>query len=96
MQAVTLDIIANIPRLAFSTQQIQMMFWFLKSNGVSQVPSAKALRNQNAALHSMCGIHTLEYGGAFGHTFFINSLADIIRQVRFFMLFGSFCTSLFI
>ncbi|KAF8260388.1 hypothetical protein EI94DRAFT_1773711 [Lactarius quietus] len=80
MQAATLDIIANIPRSAFSTQQIQMMFWFLKFNGVSWIPSAKTLRNQNTALHSMCGIHTLEYDGAFGHKFFINSLADIICQ----------------
>ena len=29
-QAMTLDAIANIPRSAFSRQQIQMMFWFLK------------------------------------------------------------------
>jgi hypothetical protein len=67
LQAVTLDIIANISCSAFSTQQIQMMFWFLKSNGASWIPSAKTLHNQNAALHSMCGIRTLEYVGAFGH-----------------------------
>ena len=64
------------------------MFWFLKSNGVAQIPSAKTLRNQNAALHSMCGIRTLEYDGAFGHKFFINSLADIICQVRSPLLFS--------
>jgi hypothetical protein len=50
----------NLPRSAFSTPQIQTMFWFLKSKGVSQIPSAKTLRNQNTALHSMCGIRTLE------------------------------------
>jgi hypothetical protein len=81
MQAVTLDIVANIPRSAFSTQQIQMMFWFLKSNGVSWILSAKTLHNQNAALHGMCGICTLEYSGVFGHKYFINSLVDIICQV---------------
>jgi hypothetical protein len=81
MQAVTLDIVANIPCSAFSTQQIQMMFWFLKSNGVSRILSVKTLHNQNAALHSMCGIRTLEYSGAFGHRYFINSFVDIICQV---------------
>ncbi|KAF8270605.1 hypothetical protein EI94DRAFT_1770789 [Lactarius quietus] len=80
MQAATLDIIVNIPRSAFSTQQIQMMFWFLKSNGESRIQSAKTLRNQNTVLHSMCGIRTLEYDSAFGHKFFINSLADLICQ----------------
>ena len=81
LQAVTLDIVANIPRSAFSMQQIQLMFWFLKANGAPRIPPAKTLRSQNAALHSMCGIRTLEYDGAFGHKFFINSLADTICQV---------------
>ena len=81
-QAMTLDTMANIPRSAFSRQQIQMIFWFLKANGVSRIPSANTLYKQNAVLHSMCGVRTLEYDGAFGHKYFINSLADIICQVR--------------
>ena len=91
MQAVTLDIIANILCSAFSNQQIHMIFWFLKSNGVSQILLAKMLHNQNVALHSMCGIHTLEYSGAFGHRFFINSLMDIIHQVWFSIPFWLVC-----
>jgi hypothetical protein len=79
---MTLDTIANILRSAFSTKQIEMIFWFLKANGVSRIPSAKTLRSQNAVLHSMCAIRTLEYNGAFGHRYFINSLADTIRQVQ--------------
>ncbi|KAH9071129.1 hypothetical protein EDB83DRAFT_2221412 [Lactarius deliciosus] len=78
--ATTLDIVANIPRSSFSTQQINTMFWFLKANGVSRVPCVRTLRSQNAALHNMCGIRTLEYDGVFGHKYFVNSLADIICQ----------------
>jgi hypothetical protein len=85
---MTLDTITNIPRSAFSRQQIEMMFWFLKANAVSRIPSAKTLRSQNAVLHSMCGVRTLEYDGAFGHRYFINSLADTIRQVRPSILLG--------
>jgi hypothetical protein len=81
LQAVTLDIIANIPRSAFSGQQISMIFWFMKANGASQIPSAKTLRRQNAILHSMSGIRTIECFGAFGHRYYINSLADTICQV---------------
>jgi hypothetical protein len=88
LQAMTLDIIANIPRSAFSRQQIEMMFWFSKANGVPRIPSAKTLRSQNAVLHSMCGVRTLEYDGAFGHRYFINSLADTICQVRSSPLLG--------
>ncbi|KAH9003025.1 hypothetical protein EDB86DRAFT_3063037 [Lactarius hatsudake] len=78
--ATTLDIVANLPRSSFSTQQINTMFWFLKANGVSRVPCVRTLRSQNAALHNMCGIRTLEYDGVFGHKYFVNSLADIICQ----------------
>jgi hypothetical protein len=63
-------------RSVFSRQQIEMMFWSLKANAVSRVPSAKTLRSQNAVLHSMCGVPTLEYDDSFGDTYFINSLAD--------------------
>ena len=63
---MTLDMIANIPHSAFSEQQIRMMFWFLKANGVSRISSVKTLRSQNVVLHNMCGIRTLEYDGAFG------------------------------
>lgn len=87
-QAFTLDAIANIPRSGFSRQQMEIIFWFLKANGVSRIPSVRTLRSQNAVLHSMCGIRTLEYKGAFGHLYFINSLADIIRQVQSSLLFG--------
>ncbi|KAH8982323.1 hypothetical protein EDB86DRAFT_2834406 [Lactarius hatsudake] len=62
--ATTLDIVVNLPCSSFSTQQINTMFWFLKANGVSRVP-------QNAALHNMCGIRTLEYDGVFGHKYFV-------------------------
>ncbi|KAH8983089.1 hypothetical protein EDB86DRAFT_3066391 [Lactarius hatsudake] len=78
--ATTLDIVANLPRSSFSMQQINTMFWFLKANGVSRVPCVRTLHSQNAALHNMCGIHTLEYDGVFGHKYFVNSLADIICQ----------------
>lgn len=87
-QAITLDIMANTPRSAFSIPQINMIYWFLKANGVSRIPSAKTLRSQNAILHSMCGVRTLEYDGAFGHRYFINSLADTICQVRSSKLLG--------
>ncbi|KAI0258168.1 hypothetical protein BC834DRAFT_836247, partial [Gloeopeniophorella convolvens] len=52
----------------------------LKANGASQVPSARTIHDHNAALHDMCGIRTVQYDGALGHKFFVNSLADIISQ----------------
>ncbi|KAH9023715.1 hypothetical protein EDB85DRAFT_1849591, partial [Lactarius pseudohatsudake] len=76
----TLDIITNTPRSVLSRRQVDTMLSFLRINGVSNVPSAKTIRAQNTALHDMCGVHTLQYTGAHGHHFFVNSIADIISQ----------------
>ena len=81
-QALTLDIIMNLPRLTFSMCQLDVMHWLLKANSASQVPSSKIIHAHNATLPNMCGVHTLQYTGAFGNTFCVNSLADIISQVR--------------
>ncbi|KAF8263906.1 hypothetical protein EI94DRAFT_1703635 [Lactarius quietus] len=59
--ATTLDIIVNIPRLAFSTQQIQMMFWFLKSNGVSRIPSAKTFTIKIWCCTEMANLRVCNY-----------------------------------
>ncbi|KAI0259241.1 hypothetical protein BC834DRAFT_833886, partial [Gloeopeniophorella convolvens] len=76
----TFDLIMNLPRSTFSTRQIDTIVWLLKENGASQVPSAKTIRDHNTALHNMCGIRTIQYDGALGHKFFVNSLADMISQ----------------
>ncbi|KAI0259692.1 hypothetical protein BC834DRAFT_806373, partial [Gloeopeniophorella convolvens] len=76
----TFDLIMNLPRATFSTRQIETILWLLKANGAPQVPSAKTIRDHNAALHDMCGIRTVQYDGVLGHKFFVNSLADIISQ----------------
>ena len=81
-QALTLDVVMNLPRSTFSMCQLDVMRWLLKANSASQVPSSKTICAHNAALHNMCGVRTLQYTGAFGNTFCVNSLADIISQVR--------------
>ncbi|KAI9436623.1 hypothetical protein H4582DRAFT_2078249 [Lactarius indigo] len=78
--AATLDIISNTPRSVFSRRQLDTMLYFLRVNGVPNVPSGKTIWAQNNILHSMCGIRTLQYTGAHGHHFFVNSIADIISQ----------------
>ena len=62
-------------------RQIDVMRWLLKANSASQVPSSKTIQLHNAALHNMCGVRSLQYTGAFGNTFYVNSLADLISQV---------------
>jgi hypothetical protein len=50
-------------------------------NNVDDVPSVKSMQTLNAMLQKMCGIDSIKYKGALGHTYYVNSLAQIIAQV---------------
>ncbi|KAF6750475.1 hypothetical protein DFP72DRAFT_1072193 [Ephemerocybe angulata] len=76
----TLDILMHLPRSVFSHKQLDLFLWLLKVNGVEQVPSVKQLKTVDLALQKMCGIRTIQYKGALGHPYHVNSLADILSQ----------------
>lgn len=79
----------HLPRSVFSQRQLDLFLWMLKVNGVDDVPTIKSMQALNVALQKMCGIDTIPYDGALGHKYFVNSLAQIIAQVRF--LFRNLC-----
>ena len=73
----------HLPPSTFSHRQLDVLFWLLRVNNISiDTPSAKLIRNLEAWLQSIYGIRTLPYNGAFGNKFYVNSIADIISQVR--------------
>ena len=75
-------------------RQIDVMRWLLKANSASQVPSSKTIRHHNTSLHNMCGVRSLQYTGAFGNTFYVNSLADLLSQVcRTYLLSAILCVT---
>ena len=82
MQACTIDILMHLPQSVFSDRQLDILIWLLWINNVANVPSVKSMKNLEDMLQSMCGIKSVPHNGALGHKFFLNSLADIIRQVR--------------
>ena len=40
------------------------------------------MQTLNAMLQKMCGVDSIKYKGALGHTYYVNNLAQIIAQVR--------------
>ncbi len=82
VQECTLDILMHLPRSAFSHKQLDLFLWILQINNIDHVPSVKSMQSLNEALQKLCGIDTLRCDGALGHTYYVNSLADIIAQVR--------------
>ncbi|THH26571.1 hypothetical protein EUX98_g7617 [Antrodiella citrinella] len=76
----TLDILMHLPRSVFSQRQLDLFLWLLKINDVDDVPSVRSMQQLNARLQRMCGIDTIQYQGALGHTYHVNDLRQIISQ----------------
>ncbi|KAF9069427.1 hypothetical protein BDP27DRAFT_1142638, partial [Rhodocollybia butyracea] len=70
----------HLPRSVFSVRQLELFVWLLKINGVEDVTSVKTMKDLDSRLQKLYGIQTYKYKGAFGHTYYVNSLADIISQ----------------
>ena len=72
----------HLPRSVFSQRQLDLFLWLLTVNGIEDVPSVRSMVGLNAALQRVCGIDTLPYKGALGHVYHVNSLSQILAQVR--------------
>lgn len=73
----------NLPRSVFSEKQLDLLMWLMQVNGVQNVPSVKMMKSYQAGLQKMCGVETIKYDGALGHTYYVNDLGAIIAQVGF-------------
>ncbi|KAJ3808735.1 hypothetical protein F5876DRAFT_16171, partial [Lentinula aff. lateritia] len=49
-------------------------------NGVEDATSVKSMKALDSKLQKLYGIQTIKYKGAMGHTYYVNSLANIIAQ----------------
>ncbi|KAJ4465765.1 hypothetical protein C8J55DRAFT_405138, partial [Lentinula edodes] len=79
--ACTLDILMHLPRSVFSVRQLDLFLWLLRVNGIEDATSVKTMKELNTKLQNLYGIQTYKYKGAFGHFYYVNSLADIISQM---------------
>ncbi|KAF9070032.1 hypothetical protein BDP27DRAFT_1420468 [Rhodocollybia butyracea] len=76
----TLDILMHLPRSVFSVHQLDLFVWLLRVNGVEDTTSVKTMKELDAKLQKLYGIQSLRYKGAFGHVYYVNSIADIVAQ----------------
>ena len=72
----------HLPRSVFSRKQLDLFLWLLRINNVDEVPSTKSMQTMNKMLQNMCGIETIPFNGKLGHKYHVNSLAQILAQVR--------------
>ncbi|KAF7971706.1 hypothetical protein HWV62_20057 [Athelia sp. TMB] len=69
-----------IDTLSESQRQLDLFLWLLKVNGVDDVPSVRSMQTLNATLQSMAGVESIKHKGSLGHTYYMNSLSEIIAQ----------------
>lgn len=81
LQSASLDILAHLPQSVFSETQLELLLWLLEINGVDNVPSVCVMKEEQKALQNLAGIDTRKYKGAFGHTYYVNDIGQIIAQV---------------
>ncbi|KAJ3008869.1 hypothetical protein NUW54_g2991 [Trametes sanguinea] len=76
----TLDVLMHLLRSIFSQRQLDLFLWLLCVNDVDKVPSVRHMLKLNAILQRACGINSIAYKGALGHTYYVNALNQIIAQ----------------
>lgn len=81
-KTASLDILMHLPRSVFARPQLELFRWLLHVNGVEDVPSVDAVQDWCRDVQKLYGIDTLTYQGAMGHPYSVNSLNQIIAQVR--------------
>lgn len=53
----------------------------MEQNGVDNVPSVGVMKDKQKWLQQLAGVETRKYKGAFGHTYYVNDIGQIIAQV---------------
>ncbi|KAJ3013246.1 hypothetical protein NUW54_g522 [Trametes sanguinea] len=76
----TLNMLMHLPRSIFLQRQLNLFLWLLRVNDVDKVPSVRHMPKLNAILQRACGIDSIAYKGALGHTYYDNALNQIIAQ----------------
>lgn len=76
----------HLPRSVFSHRQLDLFLWLLKVNDVNDVPSVKSMAKLNSLLQKICGVESIPYKGALGHSYYVNNLGQIIGQVGLILM----------
>ncbi|KAF8515093.1 hypothetical protein JB92DRAFT_3156825 [Gautieria morchelliformis] len=70
----------HLPRSVFSRRQVDIFLWMLKVNVIDDVPSVRSMKALNTSMQHLCGIESIKYNGALGHTYYVNNMAQLIAQ----------------
>lgn len=66
-----------------SNGDLDLELWGYRANGIANVPSVKQLKGSKDRLNDCYGIASREINGKQGNIFTLNSIGDIIANVRY-------------
>lgn len=72
----------NLPGSVFSRKQLDLFLWLLRVNQDNNALSTKTMKEINNSLQNLYSIKTITYNGKQGHKYHVNSLAQILAQVK--------------
>ncbi|KZV81638.1 hypothetical protein EXIGLDRAFT_628172, partial [Exidia glandulosa HHB12029] len=68
------------PWFPWANKQMNLIIWLAMFNGAKDMPSERQMQDSDKLLQDLCGIETIDYIGAMGNRFSVNSLADMLAQ----------------
>lgn len=80
-QTFLLDLLDNLPRLRLSSNHMKMILFIMRNSDPKDVPSYKALRQEQAQLHNLCGIPSIQYKSQQGDIYYLNDVVDMMKKV---------------
>ncbi|KAJ3992048.1 hypothetical protein F5050DRAFT_1801905 [Lentinula boryana] len=57
-----------------------MILWVMRNSNPKDVPSYKALQNEQARLRDLCGIPTIQYKSQNGDIYYLNDVSDMLKK----------------
>ncbi|KAE9392414.1 hypothetical protein BT96DRAFT_830623, partial [Gymnopus androsaceus JB14] len=70
----------NLPRLRLSSSHMKMILWVMRSLNPKEVPSYKALQEEQAQLRELCGIPSIQYKSQQGDIYYLNDVTDMLKK----------------
>lgn len=58
-----------------------MILWVMRNSNPKEVPSYKALREEQAQLRELCGIPSIQYKSQQGDIYYLNDVTDMLKKV---------------
>ncbi|KAK7012712.1 hypothetical protein R3P38DRAFT_3587825 [Favolaschia claudopus] len=78
--AMLLDIIDNLPRCRFTSDQMNIVIHFARQLGVPNIPSLKGLRKIQQKLQSSCGSEPTKVDSPQGNVFYMMDIRETIAR----------------